>query len=161
MIIGDIKHMDQERHIYPEAIRKALEHLQSGGLSGKEPGKYELEEGGLMFALVQRIVTKPSGEQRLESHETYVDVQFVVSGEERIDVIKLSDQLVIEEQDLAGRDVVFYERKEKLESSLVLTPGQFAVFYPSDVHRPCCSVDGPGEVKKVVIKIHKQLWDVI
>ncbi|MDQ8736440.1 YhcH/YjgK/YiaL family protein [Paenibacillus sp. LHD-38] len=159
MIVGDIQHLAQEIQFYPQAVRRALEHLKSGGLADKDPGRYELAEGGLMYALVQQIVTQPSSEHRLESHDTYVDIQYVVSGEERIDFIRLSDQLVVEEQDLAVRDIVFYARMENQESSLVLTQGQFAVFYPSDTHRPCCAVDEPVELKKIVIKIHKQLWD--
>ncbi|MEV5029366.1 YhcH/YjgK/YiaL family protein [Paenibacillus sp. LPE1-1-1.1] len=159
MIVGDIQHLAQEIQFYPQAVRRALEHLLSGGLADKEPGRYELAEEGLMYAFVQQIVTQPSSEQRLESHSTYVDIQYVVSGEERIDFIRLSDHLVVEEQDLAVRDIVYYARMENQESSLVLTQGQFAVFYPSDIHRPCCAVDEPGELKKIVIKIHKQLWN--
>ncbi|CAM4241534.1 YhcH/YjgK/YiaL family protein [Paenibacillus alkaliterrae] len=159
MIVGDMRQLAQEILLYPQAVRRALEYLISGGLADREPGRYELAAGGLMYALVQQIVTQPSNVHRLESHDTYLDIQYVVSGEERIDFIRLTDQLVVEEQDLAVRDIVYYARMENQESSLVLTQGQFAVFYPSDAHRPCCAVNEPGELKKIVIKIHKQLWN--
>lgn len=34
-------------------------------------------------------------------------------------------------------DVIFYHSAECI-SPLILTPGMFAVFYPSDAHRPGC-----------------------
>lgn len=83
-----------------------------------------------MYAWVQQIVTQPSSEQRLESHSTYGDIQYVVSGEERIDFIRLSDQLVVEEQDLAVRDIAYNARMENQESSLLLTQGSLPSSIP-------------------------------
>lgn len=157
MIVGDIRHFPEELDQYPPVICIALEHIRTEQLADKKPGKYELIPGGLMFALVQQVVTKPSSELRLESHEAYIDIQYVVEGEERIDVVKHSDKLVVEERDLAARDIIFYARSDRDQSSVVLTEGQFAIFYPSDSHRPCCMVDKPADLKKIVIKVHKSL----
>jgi YhcH/YjgK/YiaL family protein len=38
-------------------------------------------------------------------------------------------------------------------SQFVLMPGIFAVFYPDDAHMPCCFVDKPEQVRKIVIKV--------
>ena len=43
------------------------------------------------------------------------------------------------------------------ESTLTMTPGSFAVFFPSDVHRPGCLLDQSATVRKVVIKVRASL----
>jgi biofilm protein TabA len=158
MILGDSIHYAKEKLLYPRSIQKGIEYILNNNLITSDPGRYEIE-GALMFALVQEVRTQPADEMRLESHRTYVDIQYLVSGEERIEVVRHSAALQVEEDHLAERDVVFYKRFEAEQaSSIVLQSGQFAVFYPSDVHRPCCCVGEPYGIKKIVIKIHKQLW---
>ena len=39
------------------------------------------------------------------------------------------------------------------ESDLVMEAGNWAVFYPNDIHRPCCLAGTSGKVRKVVVKI--------
>lgn len=156
MIVGDIRHYETEKLQYPAYIQKGLEFIRQSDLLALQPGRIELD-GDLMFALVQEVDTQPWEQMRPESHRTYVDIQFLVSGTERIGVIQHSDGLTVIEDLLAERDIVFYEHSGE-ESSLVLRPGQFAVFYPSDVHRPCCRVKESETIKKIVVKIHKQLW---
>ncbi|OXM84031.1 YhcH/YjgK/YiaL family protein [Paenibacillus rigui] len=157
MIFGDMAHYEQEKATYSGHIRKGLEAIVSMGLAEKAAGKYEID-GELMFALVQELETEPAAKRRPESHEKYADIQLLVSGEEAIGVAKYSAELPVQEDMLGTRDIVFYERADN-EFNLLLRPGQFAVFYPSDVHRPCCNVNGPSAVKKIVVKIHKQLWN--
>ena len=36
---------------------------------------------------------------------------------------------------------------------LPMFTGSYAVFFPEDVHRPFCQMDGPEDIKKIVIKI--------
>lgn len=157
MIVGDIRHFEEEKHVYPAAVRKGIEHILNGRLADRAPGTYELD-GRLMFALVQEMQTRPADELRFESHATYVDIQFLVSGEERIEALKHSAGLKIAENELETGDIVFYEPDSAKATSIMLNPGQFAVFYPSDVHRPCCIAEKPEPIKKIVIKIHKRLW---
>ena len=38
-------------------------------------------------------------------------------------------------------------------SDIILSQGMYAVIYPHDVHRPCCFLDQPQRVKKIVIKV--------
>ncbi|SDD69721.1 YhcH/YjgK/YiaL family protein [Paenibacillus sp. UNCCL117] len=160
MIFGDMRHYEAEKHTYPAVIRKGLEQIASLKLAEQEAGRYEIEEG-LMFALVQEPVTKPAAEQKFESHEQHVDIQYLISGMESIEVVRHSSELTVAVDEMAGKDYVFYEEAEGA-SRLVLSPGQFAVFYPWDVHKPCCAAAGSPngqQIKKVVIKIHKRLWD--
>ncbi|GJM75484.1 hypothetical protein HMSSN036_77000 [Paenibacillus macerans] len=90
--------------------------------------RYELE-GERMYALVQEYVTRPAASLSFESHETYVDIQFIVSGEERIGWTMDGGRLNMIEDRLPGEDIRFYESAAAGSvSELLLGPGQFAVF---------------------------------
>jgi YhcH/YjgK/YiaL family protein len=39
-----------------------------------------------------------------------------------------------------------------------MNPGDFAIFFPSDVHRPACEVSGPETIRKVVVKVRFALF---
>jgi len=40
------------------------------------------------------------------------------------------------------------------ENFVIVKPGEFAVFFPWEVHRPNCQAgDKPSQVKKVVLKV--------
>lgn len=158
MIFGDLTNFDKEEHLFPEAVRRGIDYIRRLDLGSKEPGKYELE-GTLMYALVQEVHTRHASRQRLESHDCYADIQFLVSGEEKIGLIRHSPNMVVTENKLMSDDIAFYESGEA-ETEILLKPGKFAVFFPSDIHRPCCSAVEDRAIKKVVIKIHKQLWHV-
>ncbi|GAA4853231.1 YhcH/YjgK/YiaL family protein [Paenibacillus vulneris] len=155
MIFSDLTNWEKEKALFPEAVNKGIEYIRSTDFSSLPAGKYEIE-GDLMFALLQEPATKDWQQQRPESHRTYTDIQFLLSGEEVIRVVPLSEEAVISEQSFETRDIAFYEKVGE-ESSLVLRPGSFAVFYPGDIHRPCCSVTKDQPIRKVVVKIHKSL----
>ncbi|WP_282937923.1 YhcH/YjgK/YiaL family protein [Paenibacillus sp. RC67] len=155
MIFSDLTNWEKEKAVYPEAVNRGIEYIRSTDFSSLPLGKYEIE-GNLMFALLQEATTKNWEQQRPESHRTHTDIQFLLSGEEVIRVAPLSEEAVISEESFDTKDIAFYD-KVGAESSLVLRPGSFAVFYPGDIHRPCCSAAQEQPIRKVVIKIHKSL----
>ena len=63
---------------------------------------------------------------------------------------------VVFNDQLAERDLLFYIGMEN-ESTLTMVPGSFAVFFPTDVHRPGCVVDQPEAIRKVVVKVRASL----
>lgn len=157
LIVGDLQHWENESALYPAAICRGLAYIRDCDAESLAPGKYPIE-GDSMYALVQEIDTEPAEQRRPEAHQSYADIQCLIRGEERIGVLRLSDDLAPAEDLLADKDVAFYAFAPERESSLVLQPGMFAVFFPHDIHRPCCQVANPMKVKKVVVKIHRSLW---
>ncbi|ULL13526.1 DUF386 domain-containing protein [Paenibacillus sp. H1-7] len=158
MIFSDLGNWEREKAVYPKAVNRGLEYIRSTDFSTLPLGKHEIE-GDLMFALLQEASTRAWEEQRPESHRTYTDIQFLISGEEIIRVAPWSEDAKVSEEAFELKDIAFYEQVGK-ESELVLSPGSFAVFYPGDIHRPCCRVNDNGTIKKVVIKIHKSLLEL-
>lgn len=155
MIISDISNWEREKQVYPQAINRGLEYIQSTDFSALKPGRYDID-GDLMFALLQEPTTRAWEEQRPESHRTYTDIQFLLSGEEIIRVAPLTEDAVISEENFEARDIAFYSKIAE-ENAIRLNPGSFTVFYPGDIHRPCCSVAQDQSIRKVVVKIHKSL----
>jgi YhcH/YjgK/YiaL family protein len=131
-------------------IEKGLEVLKDKKLSTKKDGRYDVD-GGNLYYIVQRYTTKPIKEGRLEAHKKYIDIQFVASGEEVIGHSLLS-QLNIEEPYDEAKDVVFYKVPDGI-NTIKLSKGMFCVLFPQDGHMPCCQLNGPSNVVKVVVKL--------
>ncbi|MNT43180.1 Toxin-antitoxin biofilm protein TabA [compost metagenome] len=51
-------------------------------------------------------------------------------------------------------DLLFLD-SPTITTRLLLNTGDFAIFYPGEVHRPTCQVGTPARIKKVVFKICK------
>lgn len=127
---------------------KAFEFLQNTDLMHAESGKYMIE-GEEVFAIVQEYTSRNIAECRLEAHRKYVDIQYIVSGEELIGVNLLSNQRSKDGYDEMN-DVIFFEGDFSL---IKMVSGMFAIFYPDDLHMPGITSDHQTTVKKVVIKV--------
>jgi biofilm protein TabA len=155
MFFGSIEHLEQERHVLPRAVVKGLEYLKSMDFSKVEPGKYEIE-GEQIFALVQEVSTQPWVEGRPEAHLKMLDIQFVIDGAEVIGYAPADPSNEVAEDLAKQKDVIFYATV-KDEMGLVLTKGRYAVFFPQEVHRPCCRYGADCQERKVVVKIAADL----
>lgn len=106
--------------------------------------------GADLFVNVERYATEPAAERRYEAHRQYLDVQTIFIGQESIYVEPRGGLDATEAYD-ESRDVAFYRGPDRNVLSLV--PGEFALFFPQDGHKPCCQADGPSDVLKVVAKV--------
>jgi YhcH/YjgK/YiaL family protein len=130
-----------------DRIARAIEFLQHTDLEGLADGRYELE-GGDLYALVQQYTSKLPAQGRWEAHEQYADLQLVVRGEERMGYGPIS-RFARGEYDTA-KDIEFLSGDADY---LRLTPGEFVVLWPGEVHMPGMAAGEPVAVKKVVVKI--------
>jgi YhcH/YjgK/YiaL family protein len=101
--------------------------------------------------LEQAYNSKDREECFFESHRKYIDVQFILAGEEIIEVsnINLLAVALAYNEEL---DFIKYE-ETKGASSIVLKAGDVAVFYPQDAHMPCIKVGNGAKVLKAVVKV--------
>lgn len=129
-------------------LSKGFDFLKNADLSTLESGRYEIE-GDNVFALVSEYDSKAHQDCRVEAHQTYADIQYIVSGREAIGFVTHINQEVTIKYN-TEKDIAFYTAET---SPLILEAGMFAVFFPHDLHRPCMQIDGPEKVKKVVIKV--------
>jgi YhcH/YjgK/YiaL family protein len=138
-------------HLYfplGERITKALQYLSQTDFSSVEPGTYEID-GENIFALVQEYSTRPSSSAKWESHKKYIDIQYIVSGKEKIGFTDSKKVIVIQEYH-QNNDIVLYKGEGNY---FIAEEGQFAIFFPTDLHMPQLALNIPREVKKVVVKV--------
>jgi YhcH/YjgK/YiaL family protein len=151
MIIDTLKNASLY-HCLGAKFIKAFEYLQQTDFTTVAKGKYEID-GMTVFAIVNEYDTIDTAGEQMESHKKYIDVQYIVSGEERIghDFLQgqTPSQVYDEEKDfmLFGETPSFFSRLEA---------GMFAIFFPTDLHMPNIKVKDPLPVKKIVIKISVQ-----
>lgn len=158
MILGDLKHWAREKQAFHPVIQRAVEYIRGTDLANNEPGTYEME-GRDMFAIVQAGVTAPKAERKSEQHAKYIDIQYLVSGEEEVIMVARPSERnrkIVDELD-TEKDYALYDDVEN-EMDICLKPGMFVVLFPDDLHRPNCSRTEQGaDICKVVIKINKAL----
>ena len=131
---------------------KYLLGLDGSRLSGKPAGFSEKVEirGKEVYAIHQVNKTKPAGQARFEAHRKYIDLQYVLEGEEIISITSLDTLTTIIPYD-NKKDIIFY--KYFSSTSLVMKPGMLAILYPYDVHAPGMSFKRQQLVKKIVVKV--------
>lgn len=158
MILSNLQNWQSEKGAFPPAVNTALEALAGLDLSTMTPGKYPLPTEGSFF-MIQTPTTAPPDTLRPEAHQQHVDIQLVLSGNERYGVAKRGQtgEHVLEDR-WERHDIAFFAPPQT-EAFFDLAPGMFAVFFPSDIHRPCCQAgEAPEAVRKVVVKIHRSLF---
>lgn len=137
-------------HLYQsinERIAKGFEFLHNTDLDAIPSGKHDID-GDTIFALVQEYQTKPLAECKLESHKKYIDIQYVIRGEEFMGITTKNNQKILEVNE--DKDYTFYEGSTSL---VRVSKGMFTIFFPDDLHQPCVQKELASEVKKVVIKV--------
>ncbi|HEB9430793.1 TPA: YhcH/YjgK/YiaL family protein [Campylobacter coli] len=104
-----------------------------------------------IFALEQTYFTKNESQAFFESHRDYMDIQFIVSGKEKIEFGN-KELFKIEKEYDETKDLIVYKKPKFLVSSLVLNTNDIAIFHPEDVHMPGLSIVNDSYVIKTVIK---------
>ena len=131
---------------HKEVWDKAFSFLRNTDLAGLPLGRNEL--GDKMYATVSEYIPKDRDTTFFEAHKIMIDIHYVVSGKESIDVAPLESMTVIEPYN-PDRELMFGTVAAFTE--LKAMPDRFFVIFPHDAHRPSV-----GEVKvftrKIVIK---------
>ncbi len=151
MIKDNLLHIDYYNYLSP-GIYWGLNYLKNTDFSTMENGKYEIKEGKV-WAIVQNYNTKPVSDGKFEAHRKFVDIQFIIEGEEQIGVGNLDDFETEIEYD-EEKDITFLTPKEGAKTELKkIIAGEYMILMPKDAHMPSISVDSPSFVKKVVLKV--------
>ncbi len=146
-----IDHIDNAHKYFGlgKGIENALRYLQTTDFAAMPKDKYLLN-GELLFAIVNTYDTVDPLHEKMEAHKKYVDVQFIVQGEESIGHAVMKDQSIAKAY--SETDDYFLVHEPPCFFSK-LTPGMFAIFYPTDLHAPNLHTHQMHFVKKVVMKV--------
>ena len=132
-------------------FEKAFDFIKNAVDEKLPVGKYEIE-GTDLYASVQEYNSKLDGEGKFEGHRKYIDIQYIVSGIENIDVIDISKiKTVTDYNDV--KDIEFYENVDNA-SKAVIGEGEYGIFLPHDIHKPGMAYENNSvPVKKIVVKV--------
>lgn len=147
MIYDTLDHIQQYEGILP-GVMKGLHLLADTDFSAWEDGRHAID-GDDLFILLQSYDTKPVNDTP-EAHKKYIDIQYLLSGEERIAVAPVAEM----DEEVEARpegDIWFYRGKT---DDILLTGKRFLVLFPQDAHAPCIAVHGaPVPCRKCVVKV--------
>ena len=150
MILDTLNHAGNYTALHP-LFPAAFDYLRQFDPNTLD-GKYEID-GDRLYAVVQRYETAPDEARIWEAHRVYADIQFMVSGRERM-IHAPVEELRTGAPYNEAKDVRKYDDEHvRNATSVIVGGGSFCVFLPQDGHKPGCMVDRPEAVVKVVIKV--------
>ena len=137
---------------FSKFIEVGLKYLENTDFSTVESGRYEILSDNV-YALVQDYSSKLKSEGKFEAHKKYIDIQYVIKGEELMGVADVADFTYADDYSEA-KDIVFLTPKENCNQNFVkVNENEFVIFTPNDAHMPSIAVEEPAYVKKVVVKV--------
>ncbi len=128
---------------------RAFSFLSEQNLASLNPGRHELE-GENLYANIEEYVTKNEEDTKYEAHKKYADIQYLITGEEKIGVVPLERTTIT---DLYNSEIDASFSIASIDNFRIAAPGRFFVFFPNDAHRPGVKSGENQKVKKVVVKV--------
>lgn len=147
MIIDTINNAHKYVSLHP-LFAKAFEYIQQTDLANAADGKNDIAEGLKAIFSNAPGKTKETSLQKFECHNKNIDIQLCIKGVETIGWKPREKCASPKDEYNDEKDVLFFD--DAPDTYFQLTDGQFAIFYPEDVHAPMI---GEGEIKKLVIKV--------
>ncbi len=148
MIISNIENI--ERFSLPQSkFLILLDYIKSADLSSFSKGKFEID-GDDLFGIGLEYTTKPIGECLWEAHRRYIDIHYILEGQELIHISDISGMKVSKIYD-AENDYELFEGEK--EHSINLKQGMLLVLSPNEVHKTSIILEGVCYLKKIVFKL--------
>ena len=134
-------------------IDRAIRFLVDTDMSEMAEQQIEID-GDDLYVMIQHYDTESTQGRSFETHNAYIDLQYVISGVETI-FYSPRRLLSAENEYDAEKDYTLYAyRSSDTPVILNLQTSDFAIFYPTDGHIPKLATSNiPQGVKKAVFKI--------
>jgi biofilm protein TabA len=147
MIFDVLANADRYASVHP-LFAECFAFLKNTDLAGLPVGRQPLGSSGCAV-IVGEAAPKTKQTSRLEGHRAFIDIQYMVAGEEligyvpRVHCTEKSNDLANDFQELQG-----------IPEYLTLRPGCFAIYFPEDGHQPGIGTGAhTGLIRKIVIKV--------
>lgn len=127
-------------------VKLVLDYIKSATFSALEDGRINITD--TIWANLQTYQTKMDA--LFEAHRKYIDVQYIISGTEKIGVADLKTCQPEIPYD-TEKDIEFLNTNKS--TYIEMQQGDYLVLYPKDAHKPSISIDESVEVRKLVAKI--------
>jgi biofilm protein TabA len=150
MILDSLAQWQRYASLGPR-FEKAFAYLREAN-AGIPVGRVDID-GDDLFAVASKYSTKSVDLCRFEAHRLYADIQLILTGRERMLWAPLSSLSEVIQPYDPGKDILFFGSPPTSFTSLVMSAGQFAIFFPEDGHAPCIELGGCDYVTKIVVKV--------
>lgn len=148
MIIDHLSKWSLYKCINP-LFEKAFQYIENTNFNQLSEGKHLIDNENV-FALMQRYTTHPPHEMRYEAHEKYIDIQYLISGNESF-LYNFKPECKGVDDYNSNNDVRYFNTSGNL---VQVKQGYFYLLFPHDVHKPSLYYLNSAEpVQKVVIKV--------
>lgn len=151
MIVAELEHMTGQIAPTPN-MQRALDFLRQVRGTELPDGRVEID-GDRVFALVQSYETVAiSDPVTFEAHRRYIDVQYLIAGQEVIGWASAERLTVTADYDEAKE--AWFGTLASADTTFVhLAADELAVLHPTDGHAPRLAAGAPAAVKKIVVKV--------
>ena len=134
-----------------KALSKITDIIENTDFSKLEDGTYNISDD-LFYILATYNTTSNMGEKPAEAHRKYIDLQYMIYGEEKIGYADIRNPKMSQELYDEKNDAELFSRIES-EGFIILKKGMYAVFFPQDVHRPGISIKETRGIRKAIFKL--------
>jgi YhcH/YjgK/YiaL family protein len=124
--------------------------LKNNDLTKLEVKRFDID-GNNLFATLSEYVSKDEADAKFEAHRKYIDIQYVISGKEVINVAPLTTAKEVVTPYDAAKDIEFLTFNKVVNYKA--GPSNFFIFFPGDAHRPGLKDGVNSPVRKIVIKV--------
>jgi len=150
MIFDSLKNSNMYYGLHKN-FEKAFDFIKRVENENLPAGKYEID-GTEVYAIVQEYDSKNPADFQFEGHKKYIDIQYILSGTEVIEVLNIKNATAVTDY-IPEREVQFYEGDES-SIKRIMEPGEYGIFYPDDIHKPgLMNGDKPEPIRKVLVKV--------
>jgi len=146
MILDRLDRAERYFPLHP-GFAEAFARLRGLDLATMSEGRHPLD-GDRLWAIVNHTAGKGMDAVILESHRKFIDIQYIDAGVDRMGWRALADCTDVSVPYNEERDIVFFHGRPA--AWFDVQPGQFAVFFPDDVHAPLA---GSGPLRRAIIKV--------
>ncbi|MFD1628412.1 YhcH/YjgK/YiaL family protein [Pseudopedobacter beijingensis] len=145
----DIKVLKEQYQKYPERWETAFKFLAETNLDTLKYGRYDLSND--VYVNYSKGKTKDLKDCKYERHQQWIDLQYMVEGEEYMGKNAAYNQLKVIQPYNEKKDVALYEYDGK--PLALANPQNYFIFFPTEAHIPTVKVGEIKETRKLVIKI--------
>ena len=118
-----------------------------------QDGRFELN-GNKLVAITQHYSTHPFDSKKFETHQKYIDIQYMVSGSEKI-YLGDPNGMTVAIPHNETKDIAFFEGRGH---SVTLNAGDFLIIWPHEAHAPGSDpATSAVPVHKIVMKVAREV----
>ncbi len=149
MIVDTFENRARYYCVHPR-FEKAFQFMEKAVAEDLPAGRYEID-GEDLYAFISEYETAVPKDRIFEVHQTYIDIQFMLHGIEKMWAADIQKGRLSKPYD-PTIEAAFYECGEDT-CELVLQDGDYAIYFPNDLHKPSLAYGDPSPAKKMVVKI--------